>query len=76
MRESSPAQQRRAEEAARSAEAEISEEWGATRAIARAAAETLDNTPGAESNQNERERARLARKLKTFGDVPGNLDEL
>ena len=59
----------RAEEAARAAEAEISEEWGATREIARAAAETLDNTPGAERNQNERERARLARKLKTFGDV-------
>ena len=54
----------RAEEAAWAAEAEISEEWGATLEIARAAAEALPETADA-----ERERARLARKLKNFGDV-------
>ena len=56
----------RAEEAARAAEAEISEEWGATLDISRVAAANLPDTVGSE---NERERARLARKLKTFGDV-------
>ncbi|CAA9452890.1 MAG: Chromosome partition protein smc [uncultured Rubrobacteraceae bacterium] len=56
----------RAEEAARAAEAEISEEWGATLEIARAATEALPETAKSDS---ERERARLARKLKTFGDV-------
>lgn len=56
----------RTEEAARAAEAEISDEWGATLETARAADEALPETNDAES---ERERACLARKLKTFGDV-------
>ncbi len=51
-----------AEEAAKAAEVEIYEEWGATLEIARRASETsLENT--------ERERTRLARRLKNFGDV-------
>ena len=51
-----------AEEAAKSAEVEIYEEWGATLEIARRASETsLENT--------ERERTRLARRLKNYGDV-------
>ena len=54
----------RAREAATEAEAEIFEEWGATLEAARAEAEGL---PGAADA--ERERARLARKLKGFGDV-------
>ncbi|MCA1739014.1 MAG: AAA family ATPase [Actinobacteria bacterium] len=54
----------RAEEAAGAAEAAISDEWGASLEIARAANEALP-----EINDAERERARLARKLKTFGDV-------
>ena len=54
----------RAEEATETAEGEIFEEWGATLETARAAAETLP-----ESADTERERGRLARRLKNFGDV-------
>jgi chromosome segregation protein len=54
----------RAEEARKAAEAEISSEWGASLESARRAAEALPETGDA-----ERERARLARKLKNFGDV-------
>ena len=51
-----------AEEAAKAAEVEIYEEWGATLEIARCASETsLENT--------ERERTHIARRLKNFGDV-------
>ncbi len=56
----------RAEEAAGAAEVEIFEEWGATLEIARAAVEALVETAG---EDRERERARLARRLKNFGDV-------
>jgi chromosome segregation protein len=52
----------RAEEAAGTAEAEIFGEWGATLETAREAAEALPEAADAE-------RARLARKLKNFGDV-------
>jgi len=52
----------RAEEAARAAEAEIVEEWGATLEGARGAAANLPEGSDAE-------RGRLARKLKSFGDV-------
>src|ERR671921_282632 len=54
----------RAEEASDTAEGEISEEWGATLEIARAAAASFPENP-----DTERERARLARRLKHFGDV-------
>src|SRR5919107_527404 len=54
----------RAEEASETAEGEISEEWGATLEIARAAAASFPENP-----DTERERARLARRLKHFGDV-------
>ena len=52
----------RAEEARKAAESEIFDEWGATLETAREAAETLPETA-------DIERARLARKLKNFGDV-------
>jgi chromosome segregation protein len=54
----------RAEEDTETAEGEISEEWGATLEVARTAAEAFP-----ESADTERERARLARRLKNFGDV-------
>ena len=54
----------RDEQAAKAAEAEIFDEWGATFEVAREVAEALPETTDA-----ERERARLARKLKNFGDV-------
>jgi chromosome segregation protein len=54
----------RAEEASVTAEGEISEEWGATLEIARASAASFPENP-----DTERERARLARRLKHFGDV-------
>ncbi|MDP8951371.1 MAG: AAA family ATPase, partial [Actinomycetota bacterium] len=53
-----------AEEARKAAESEIFDEWGATLETAREAAESLPETTDV-----ERERARLARKLKNFGDV-------
>lgn len=56
----------RAEEAALAAETEIHEEWGATLEIAHTIVENLADTSGPE---RYRERALLARKLKTFGDV-------
>ena len=52
----------RAEEAAAHASAEILEEWGATLEVAREEAEVL-------TEPSEAERARLARRLKRFGDV-------
>jgi chromosome segregation protein len=54
----------RAEEGAKAAELEISEEWGATLEIAREATLDVPEAAGV-----ERDRARLARKLKNFGDV-------
>src|SRR5215217_62281 len=51
-------------DAAETAEGEISEEWGATLEIARASAASFPENP-----DTERERARLARRLKHFGDV-------
>jgi chromosome segregation protein len=54
----------RAEEDARTAISEISDEWGASLEIAREAAEALPTTA-----ETERERVRLARRLKNFGDV-------
>lgn len=56
----------RAEEATLVAETEIHEEWGATLEIAHAIVENLADTSDPE---RDRERALLARKLKTFGDV-------
>jgi chromosome segregation protein len=53
----------RGEDAARAAEAEMFEEWGASLEDAALAAEATE--PGG----GERERARLARRLKAFGDV-------
>jgi len=58
----------RAEEAAGAAEAEISEEWGAMLEIARAADQALSEAAETERDL-ERQRQRLARKLKNFGDV-------
>ncbi len=65
----------RAEEAATHAAAEILEEWGATLEVAREEAEAL-------TEPSDAERARLARRLKRFGDVnllaisqQGNLSE-
>jgi len=58
----------RAEEAVGAAEAEISEEWGATLEIARVADQALSETAETERNP-ERQRYSLARKLKNFGDV-------
>ena len=52
----------RAAEAARAAETEVLEEWGATLETARDAAENLPEGSDAE-------RGRLARRLKNFGDV-------
>ncbi|HEX2097910.1 MAG TPA: AAA family ATPase [Rubrobacteraceae bacterium] len=52
------------EESRKVAEREIIDEWGATLEIAREAAQTFSDTAEA-----KRERARLARKLKAFGDV-------
>ncbi len=52
----------RAEEAASLASAEILEEWGATLEAARSEAEALPEP-------SEAERARIARRLKRFGDV-------
>lgn len=56
---------------ARAAEAEISEEWGATVESARETALTLLGTgdPTTRAGELEKERARLARRLKGFGDV-------
>jgi chromosome segregation protein len=54
----------RAEEDTETAEGEISEEWGATLETARAATEAFP-----ENVDTERERVRLARRLKNFGDV-------
>ena len=51
-----------AEEAQKKAEREIFDEWGATFAVAQEAAQILPETADVE-------RARLVRKLKTFGDV-------
>jgi chromosome segregation protein len=53
-----------AEEAAETAEGQISEEWGATLEAARTAAESFP-----ENADTKRERARLAHRLKNFGDV-------
>jgi chromosome segregation protein len=53
-----------AEEAAETAEGQISEEWGATLEAARTAAEAFP-----ENADTKRERARLAHRLKNFGDV-------
>ncbi len=65
----------RAQEAATHAAAEILEEWGATLEVAREEAEAL-------TEPSDAERARLARRLKRFGDVnllaisqQGNLSE-
>jgi chromosome segregation protein len=54
----------RAEEVVSGAEVEIFEEWGATLEAAREESESLSETADA-----ERERTRLARRLKGFGDV-------
>jgi chromosome segregation protein len=54
----------RAEEVVSGAEVEIFEEWGATLEAAREESERLPETA-----DDERERARLARRLKGFGDV-------
>jgi chromosome segregation protein len=54
----------RAEEVVSGAEVEIFEEWGATLEAAREESESLPEIADA-----ERERARLARRLKGFGDV-------
>lgn len=56
----------RAEGAARAAEAEISNEWGATLEIAEKAVQALSESTDKELDH---ERIRLARKLKSFGDV-------
>jgi chromosome segregation protein len=53
-----------AEKSRGAAEREIFDEWGATLEVAREAAQTFSETAEA-----ERERARIARKFKTFGDV-------
>ncbi len=65
----------RAQEASTHAAAEILEEWGATLEVAREEAEAL-------TEPSDAERARLARRLKRFGDVnllaisqQGNLSE-